>query len=187
MKTSPTVSPATVRPVVRVCVIYDSRWAGQRAVESCRRIADRVADEVEVRTELWKARVLEMPAVREAARQSLERADVVLVAGEDGAPLSDELRAFLHAWASGTGSRRATMLAYHAPAAAAEDHQLALQFLEQIVQDAGCDFLADAPEVGRADSVPAGWRLARNAQLPLARWEPARACPCPVPGWGIND
>jgi hypothetical protein len=188
MKTSPAVSPAAVLlPVVRIAVIYDSRPAGQRAMESCRRIAERVADEVEVRTELWKSSVLELPAVRESALQSLERADVVLVAGEDGARLSDELRAFLHAWASGTQHRRATMLAYRAPlsAAAEDDQQFALAFLEQIVQDSGCELLVESPDCRRGDAVPAGWRLVRNRELPVARWQPPRSCP--APSQGIND
>jgi hypothetical protein len=186
MKTSPAVSPAAVLPVVRIAVIYDSRPAGQRAVASCRRIADGVAGQVELCTELWKSSVLELPAVRESALQSLERADVVLVAGEEGAPLSDELRAFLHAWASGTEHRRATLLAYRAPLSAAEDdQQLALGFLEQIVQDSGCELLVESPDCRRGDAVPAGWRLVRNRELPVARWQPPRSCP--APSRGIND
>lgn len=155
-------------------------------MQSCRRIAEQVAGKVEVHTELWKASVLDLPEAREAVRKDFAKADVIMVAGGDGAPLSGRLRDVLRDWAAGTDSRRAVMVAYHTPAAVGEtDDQLALELLGEIVRDAGCDFISPAPTRQGADSVPDGWRVGASSVQAMTRWLPPAVTPSPR--WGIND
>jgi hypothetical protein len=172
-------------PTLRIALISDTQPAGQRAMQSCQRVAEQVAGEVQVRTELWKASALGLPGVEASARREFAQADVVMVAGEDGAPLSDRLQAFLRVWAAGTDSARAPLLAYHTPAAETGDQRQALEFLAEIVRDARCDFIGHPPAPTVADSVPAGWRVAPAHGHALARWQPPATHP--PTRWGIND
>jgi hypothetical protein len=181
----PASSARAEPPTVHVALIYDALPAGQRAMQSCQRIADRMAGRVRVHTDLWKASVLALPEAREEARQNLAAADVIMVAGGDGAPLSDRLRGLLRVWAAGTDSARAPLLAYHTPAAETGDQWQALEFLAEIVRDARCDFIGHPPAPTVADSVPAGWRVAPAHGHALARWQPPATHP--PTRWGIND
>jgi hypothetical protein len=172
-------------PTLRIALISDTQPAGRRAMQSCQRVAEQVAGDVQVRTEVWKASALGLPGVEAAAQREFARADVVMVAGEDGAPLSEPLRAFLRTWAAGIDSARTPLLAYHTPAMEIGDQAQALEFLSEIVREAHCDFIGQLPGPRVADCVTAGRRIVAAREHALACRQPPASHP--ASHWGIDE
>src|SRR5262245_13270015 len=77
---------------IKVVIGYEDFQTGERAMQSCKRLLEQLADQFEFSTKVWKFDILRMPKLRDLAAQDMAEADLVLISAHGRGELPSELR-----------------------------------------------------------------------------------------------
>src|SRR4051812_1865486 len=94
----------------KIIQIYSDRHGAELANRSARKLKEEF-DASECVDTSWKTELLRSPKLRLQAAREAADADLVIIAAEEGAPVSDEVRRWLELWARRKRRRRSTLVA----------------------------------------------------------------------------
>ncbi len=170
---------------LRIVIAYNDIAAGKRAMEMLGRLANRFGGGIEFQPIPWSFDLLMDDDWRDVAAGDAVRADILVVATSDYAPLPAGVSEWLEsAIDHRRGATTALVALFGPPGHSDEPGSPRLAPLEKAAREAGLDFFA--PE-SRGEGAADADSFARVAGLPAPlRMESPGYCQ-PAPRWGINE
>lgn len=140
------------RDQINVVILYDRADAGERAMDKVRRVADDLADDIELRFRLWRLDVLLDSRAASTAATDLATADLLLLALEDARSLNSRgRRQLLETLRQLRGLDVAVAILAHDDT---EEAPSRFDFLQHAAEDAGIKFLFPLARPAPARTVP---------------------------------
>jgi len=148
------------RDQINVVILYDRANAGERAMNKARRIADDLADDIELHFQMWRLEVLLDSRAASTAATDLATADLLLLALEDARSLhSKGRRQLLEALHQLRGLDAAVAILTHDDSDQAPSR---FDFLRNAAENAGVRFLFPPARRAPALTDPAFYRHPRT-------------------------
>ena len=131
----PPLSSSELGSNFNVVIAYEDFEAGKHAKQTCDFLTDNLGSDCHVNTQMWKFDVLSIPKLREMAAHDAALADIVVISSL-GAPLPDEVKAWIEVWLSEKNHPLALVALFERAEQAPLETWAARSYLESVAQRA---------------------------------------------------
>ena len=96
---------------LKLVVVYSEKFGAEIGARACRRLRDTLGKKFQLTQSVWNTELFKSPKLRLLAAKEALEANVVFIAGTEGAPLDSEVTAWLELWQKRGRSGAAALVA----------------------------------------------------------------------------
>jgi hypothetical protein len=178
----------SAKPDFNVVIAYDTAPAAYQAMHLVDGLAQQLASKLNLRRNLWRLDILDLPATREAARADASNANLIVVAAYSDTDLPAAVKAWLGGWSArciaGATALVALLLSQNAPT---KRHSAPYRFLRATARKARQTFFAQEYRAPFSNPDITAEEVRRHAETTSSLLLGILGQNRPVSRWGLNE